>query len=115
MGFRPRPRDWRCGTQPPATLTFSGCGMPNRPRAFLIQKRALTKLQLIDPAVEFAFLCIPPGNRLEAIRGNRAGQHCIRINDQWRIYFVWTATEAATRTSTGWPRGTISVGPCPTK
>jgi proteic killer suppression protein len=34
-------------------------------------------------------LRIPPGNRLEALRGNRAGQHSIRINDQWRICFVW--------------------------
>ena len=59
-----------------------------------IQKRALTKLQLIDAAVELAFLRVPPGNRLEALRGNRAGQHSIRINDQWRICFVWTGTDA---------------------
>ena len=59
-----------------------------------IQKRALTKLQLIDAAVELAFLRLPPGNRLEPLRGNRAGQHSIRINDQWRICFVWTGTDA---------------------
>ena len=59
-----------------------------------IQKRALIKLQLIDAAVELAFLRLPPGNRLEPLRGNRAGQHSIRINDQWRICFVWTGTDA---------------------
>ena len=37
-------------------------------------------------------LRIPPGNRLEPLKGDRAGQHSIRINDQWRICFVWTAT-----------------------
>lgn len=59
-----------------------------------IQKRALVKLQLIDAAVELAFLRLPPGNRLEALKGDRAGQHSIRINDQWRICFVWTGTDA---------------------
>ena len=59
-----------------------------------IQKRALIKLQLIDAAVELAFLRLPPGNRLEPLQGGRAGQHNIRINDQWRICFVWTGTDA---------------------
>jgi len=59
-----------------------------------IQKRALVKLQLIDAAVELAFLRLPPGNRLEALRGDRAGQHSIRINDQWRVCFVWNGTDA---------------------
>ena len=59
-----------------------------------IQKRALIKLQLIDAAVELAFLRLPRGNRLEPLRGGRAGQHSIRINDQWRICFVWTGTDA---------------------
>ena len=59
-----------------------------------IQQRALTKLQLIDAAVELSFLRLPPGNRLEALKGNRAGQHSIRINDQWRICFIWTGTDA---------------------
>ena len=59
-----------------------------------IQKRALMKLQLIDAAVELAFLRLPPGNRLEPLRGGRSGQHSIRINDQWRICFVWTGTDA---------------------
>ena len=59
-----------------------------------IQKRALVKLQLIDAAVEIAFLRLPPGNRLEALKGDRAGQHSIRINDQWRICFIWSGTDA---------------------
>jgi proteic killer suppression protein len=59
-----------------------------------IQKRALIKLQLIDAAVELAFLRLPPGNRLESLKDDRAGQYSIRINDQWRICFVWTGTDA---------------------
>lgn len=59
-----------------------------------IQKRALIKLQLLDAAVELAFLRLPPGNRLEALRGIRSGQHSIRINDQWRICFRWNGTDA---------------------
>lgn len=59
-----------------------------------IQKRALIKLQLIDAAAELAFLRLPPGNRLEPLRGDRAGQHSIRINDQWRICFIWIGTGA---------------------
>lgn len=59
-----------------------------------IQQRALTKLQLLDAAVELSFLRLPPGNRLEALKGDRAGQHSIRINDQWRICFTWTGTDA---------------------
>ena len=48
------------------------------------------KLQQIDSAVTLDALRSPPGNRLEALAGNRKGQHSIRINDQWRICFVWT-------------------------
>lgn len=59
-----------------------------------LQQRAITKLQLIDAAVELSFLRLPPGNRLEALKGARAGQHSIRLNDQWRICFVWTGTDA---------------------
>ena len=59
-----------------------------------LQRRALAKLQLINAAVELAFLRLPPGNRLEALKGGRNGQHSIRINDQWRICFVWTGSDA---------------------
>ncbi|WP_353149333.1 type II toxin-antitoxin system RelE/ParE family toxin [Pollutimonas bauzanensis] len=48
------------------------------------------KLQILDSANTLGFLRSPPGNRLEALKGNRTGQHSIRINDQWRICFVWT-------------------------
>ena len=48
------------------------------------------KLVQLDAAATLDFLRAPPGNRLEALSGNRAGQHSIRINDQWRICFFWT-------------------------
>lgn len=48
------------------------------------------KLQLLDSAVTLDFLRSPLGNRLEALWGDRAGQHSIRINGQWRICFTWT-------------------------
>ena len=54
-----------------------------------IQRPAQRKLRLIHQAEELRDLAAPPGNRLEALRGNRKGQHSIRINDQWRICFVW--------------------------
>lgn len=49
------------------------------------------KLQMLDSAATLEFLRTPPANRLEALTGDRAGQHSIRINDQWRVCFVWTA------------------------
>ncbi len=61
------------------------------PRPFRgIQKVAERKLQLLDSAQTLEFLRSPPGNRLEALSHNRQGQHSIRINDQWRVCFVWT-------------------------
>ena len=54
-----------------------------------IQRRARAKLLMIDAAKDLADLRVPSGNRLEALRGDRAGQYSIRVNDQWRIYFVW--------------------------
>lgn len=48
------------------------------------------KLQMLDSANTLDFLRSPPGNRLEPLIGNRTGQHSIRINDQWRVCFVWT-------------------------
>ena len=55
----------------------------------LLQK-AIDKLTLLDAAANVDQLHISPGNRLEALRGDRAGQHSIRINDQYRICFRWT-------------------------
>ena len=49
------------------------------------------KLQMLDSAATISFLRSPPGNKLEALSGDREGQHSIRINDQWRICFVWTS------------------------
>lgn len=54
-----------------------------------IQSIALRKLRLLNQAHVLGDLRVPPGNRLEALRADRLGQHSIRINDQWRICFVW--------------------------
>lgn len=53
---------------------------------------ALRKLAILDAAVTLNDLRVPPGNRLEALKGSRRGQHSIRINDQWRVCFTWTDT-----------------------
>ena len=52
-------------------------------------RAAVRKLVQIDSAIALEDLNAPPGNRLEALKGDRAGQHSIRINDQWRICFRW--------------------------
>ncbi len=62
--------------------------------AHQVQLRARAKLLVVDAAKHLNDLRVPPGNRLEALKGNRAGQHSIRINDQWRICFVWRNSEA---------------------
>ena len=54
-----------------------------------VERQARRKLLLLNTAQSLNDLRVPPGNRLEALRGNRSGQHSIRINDQWRICFVW--------------------------
>jgi len=51
---------------------------------------ALRKLDMVDAATGLADLRSPPGNRLESLKGDRAGQHSIRINRQWRVCFRWT-------------------------
>ena len=56
-----------------------------------IEAVALRKLDMLDAAVKLSDLRSPPGNRLEALKGDRKGQHSIRINRQWRICFRWTA------------------------
>ena len=54
-----------------------------------LQRQAQRKLMLINNSKDLNDLRVPPGNRLEALTGNRAGQHSIRINYQWRICFIW--------------------------
>lgn len=55
------------------------------------RRAALRKLLIMDAAETLDDLRVPPGNRLEKLRGDRAGQHSIRINQQWRICFRWSA------------------------
>lgn len=59
-----------------------------------IQSLARRKLIILDAATDLNNLRVPPGNRLEALSGNRKGQHSIRINDQFRICFVWKTGDA---------------------
>jgi proteic killer suppression protein len=74
-------------TDPEAELIWSGRRSRKLPAD--IQNVALRKLRLLNQARVLADLRVPPGNRLEALKANRQGQHSIRINDQWRICFVW--------------------------
>lgn len=55
-----------------------------------IESVARRKLDQLDAATQLRDMAAPPGNKLEALQGNRKGQHSIRINDQWRVCFVWT-------------------------
>jgi len=66
---------------------FAGYGVRGLP--VQIQGRARANLLAIDAAGQLDDLRVPPGNRLEASRGDGQGQHSIRINDQWRLCFVW--------------------------
>lgn len=59
-----------------------------------IQRTARRKLLYLDDADDLQDLLAPPGNRLEKLKGDRAGQHSIRINDQWRICFDWVGNKA---------------------
>ena len=54
-----------------------------------LERRAFKKLAILNAAITLENLKVPPGNYLEALRGNRAGQHSIRLNDQYRVCFVW--------------------------
>lgn len=66
-----------------------------RVRRFVnIEAVARRKLNALQAALDLRDLASPPGNRLEALKGNRAGQHSVRINDQWRVCFVWTSQGA---------------------
>jgi toxin HigB-1 len=72
---------------PEAELIWSGQRSRRLPSD--IQNIALRKLRLLNQARVLADLRVPPGNRLEALKADRHGQHSIRINGQWRICFVW--------------------------
>ena len=68
---------------------FEGVASKGFPADLLTVTRR--KLRYLNAAATLSDLRAPPGNRLEALKGNRQGQHSIRVNDQWRICFVWTA------------------------
>ena len=75
-------------------LVMAVCGYSGRDRSRFylpqaIQKAAARKLEIIDAVRDLDDLRTPPGNRLEALSGDRRGQHSIRINEQWRVCFVW--------------------------
>lgn len=59
-----------------------------------VQRLGLRKLRMLDAATTLDDLRIPPANRLEKLKGDRAGQHSIRVNQQWRICFVWKGGDA---------------------
>ena len=59
-----------------------------------IQRTARRKLLQLHAAVSIRDMSVPPGNRLEALKGKRAGQHSVRVNDQWRICFRWHGSDA---------------------
>jgi proteic killer suppression protein len=80
-----------------AILSFACAGTESlfkgkRVKRFVnIEAVAMRKLAMLNRAATLHDLRVPPGNRLEALAGNRAGQHSIRINDQFRVCFVWSA------------------------
>ena len=86
-------RDWmiRSFRSPDAEKLFHDRDVP-RFRAF--ERVARRKLLLLHRAVSLQDLRVPPGNRLEELKRDRKGQHSIRINDQWRICFVWRKGDA---------------------
>jgi proteic killer suppression protein len=59
-----------------------------------IQQKAYRKLRMVNNSIDLNDLRLPPGNRLEKLRGDRSGQHSIRINQQWRICFEWSDGDA---------------------
>ncbi len=80
------------GDKATATLFHGGTAkgaLPNQ-----ISKVALRKLDMLNSATQLSDLRSPPGNRLEAMKGDYAGCHSIRINDQWRIVFRWEGADA---------------------
>ena len=71
---------------------YNGSGCPKQFQA--IQRQAERKLQMIDSATTVEFLRSPPGNRLETLKGDRKGQHSVRLNNQWRLCFRFENGEA---------------------
>jgi len=65
------------------------CRFPVRKIPSAIQRVALRKLLMVDAAVDINDLRVPPGNHLEKLSGDRKGQYSIKINDQWRVCFLW--------------------------
>ena len=76
----------------PTAALWQGRRPPELPPTIL--NTALRKLTQLEAATTLAELRFPPGNRLEALQGDRAGQHSIRINDQYRVCFRWEAPYA---------------------
>lgn len=73
---------------------FHGRGAATRHLPIDIRRVAARKLDVINAAKELSDLRAPPGNRLEALKGDRRGMHSIRVNDQWRIVFTWRDGDA---------------------
>jgi len=71
------------------TTAAAFLGLPVKALEAAIRKRAKRKLEQIHNARSLDDLKVPPGNMLEELKGNRKGQHSVRINDQWRICFIW--------------------------
>lgn len=82
-------KSWACVE---TRAIFEGGSPDLVPRAVL--KRATAKLLMLNAAHELRDLMSPPGNRLEKLKGDRDGQHSIRINDQYRVCFVWRESDA---------------------
>jgi proteic killer suppression protein len=77
-------RSFKCG------VTQGLFGGERVKRFVNIEPVAMRKLAMLNRAGRLEDLRVPPGNRLEALKGNRTGQHSIRVNDQFRVCFVWT-------------------------
>jgi proteic killer suppression protein len=77
-----------------STYEFWDAGKSKGMPAANLRKAARKKLAILDAATALEDLRIPPGNRLEALVGDRRGQHSIRINDQFRVCFVWRDGDA---------------------
>jgi len=83
------------GDRTTEALYHGETGRPTRALPPQIHRTALRKLDMLAAAVDLKDLRSPPGNRLEALRGDLQGLHSIRINDQWRIVFRWTSNGPA--------------------